>query len=468
MESLIRKIDNLVETLTALKSIKAEYKSVFDQKIRLEFSYNSNHIEGNTLTYGETKLLLLFDKTTGNHDLREYEEMKAHDVAFDMIKSWATETHRNISETDIKNLHEILLIKPFWKEAQTPDGNETRRLIKVGAYKEFPNSVRLQNGEIFHYASPIDTPILMGELLEWYSAEETKNELHPVALAALFHYKFVRIHPFDDGNGRISRLIMNYVLLRHNLPPIIIKTSDKKNFLFALNQADAGDLNAFIKYIAEQLLWSLELSLKAAKGESLEEPDDLDKEISVWKKGVIPNLIKTPHRNNDIILNLFKNCLNLLVDKFIDSSKILSVLFVKTEVEKIVNDKYYEDPETVIDNIQGQRYDFYSDYNLSDNNHPPGSICYILNEEPSLVIENDDFLKFVVSLHFKEFKSKNNFSINSKLMIMAEPFGYLIFNNQVLLSQKNYDEFLIEEEIDQIVKMCFKTVFEEIKAKSKN
>jgi len=133
MESLIRKIDNLFETLTALKPIKAEYKSVFDQKIRLEFSYNSNHIEGNTLTYSETKLLLLFDKTTGNHDLREYEEMKAHDVAFDMIKSWATETHRNISETDIKNLHEILLVKPFWKEAQTPDGNETRRLIKVGS-----------------------------------------------------------------------------------------------------------------------------------------------------------------------------------------------------------------------------------------------------------------------------------------------------------------------------------------------
>ena len=131
MESLIRKIDNLVETLAALKPIKAEYKSVFDQKIRLEFSYNSNHIEGNTLTYGETKLLLLFDKTTGNHDLREYEEMKAHDVAFDMIKSWATETHRNISETDIKNLNEILLIKPFWKSVwMTP--------AAIGAVQPWP------------------------------------------------------------------------------------------------------------------------------------------------------------------------------------------------------------------------------------------------------------------------------------------------------------------------------------------
>jgi len=464
MESLIRKIDNLVETLTALKPIKAEYKSVFDQKIRLEFSYNSNHIEGNTLTYGETKLLLLFDKTTGNHDLREYEEMKAHDVAFDMIKSWATETHRNISETDIKNLHEILLIKPFWKEAQTPDGNETRRLIKVGAYKEFPNSVRLQNGEIFHYASPIDTPILMGELLEWYSAEETKNELHPVALAALFHYKFVRIHPFDDGNGRISRLIMNYVLLRHNLPPIIIKTSDKKNFLFALNQADAGDLNAFIKYIAEQLLWSLELSLKAAKGESLEEPDDLDKEISVWKKGVIPNLIKTPRRNNNIILNLFENCLNQLTDKFISSHRIFSELFIKTEVEEVVNGKYYENPKIVINTLAEHAHDNYvAESYLEDRDSE-----FWLKTNPEKYFQNDQFSDYILSIKFKELKLEKNYLIQSNLKVIAKLFEYQIYNNDEFLIKKNYDQFLTEGEIDQIVKTCVKTVFEEIKAKSKN
>ena len=411
MESLIRKIDNLVETLAALKPIKAEYKSVFDQKIRLEFSYNSNHIEGNTLTYGETKLLLLFDKTTGNHDLREYEEMKAHDVAFDMIKSWATETHRNISETDIKNLNEILLIKPFWKEAQTPDGNETRRLIKVGAYKEFPNSVRLQNGEIFHYASPIDTPILMGELLEWYSAEETKNELHPVALAALFHYKFVCIHPFDDGNGRISRLIMNYVLLRHNLPPIIIKTSDKKNYLFALNQADSGDLNAFIKYIAAQLVWSLELSLKAAMGESLEEPDDLDKEISVWKKGIING---GPKKSDKLVSEIYEKGIN----EFFKSL----VIEIKKRFSDLFDDNFEE-------------------YQI--NNNLLGKSQFQLLQLDKIV-KNEPISKLALTINLLDYlySIKSPFSIYINIEILFEPTKYRIIKfRDELLSEKIIPNF---------------------------
>ena len=436
MESLIRKIDNLFETLTALKPIKAEYKSVFDQKIRLEFSYNSNHIEGNTLTYSETKLLLLFDKTTGNHDLREYEEMKAHDVAFDMIKSWATETHRNISETDIKNLHEILLIKPFWKEAQTPDGNETRRLIKVGAYKEFPNSVRLQNGEIFHYASPTDTPILMGELLEWYGSEETKNELHPVALAALFHYKFVRIRPFDDGNGRISRLIMNYVLLRHNLPPIIIKTSDKKNYLFALNQADSGDLNAFIKYIAAQLVWSLELSLKAAMGESLEEPDDLDKEISVWKKGIING---GPKKSDKLVSEIYEKGIN----EFFKSLVI--------EIKKRFSDLFHDN---------------FEEYQI--NNNLLGKSQFQLLQLDKIV-KNEPISKLALTINLLDYlySIKSPFSIYINIEILFEPTKYRIIKfRDELLSEKNYTQFLTKSEIDEIVKTCVKNVFEEIKEKS--
>lgn len=180
-------------------------------------------------------------------------------------------------------MNEIILVRPFWKDAITPDGQKTRRLIKVGDYKEFPNSVRLSNGELFEYASVTDTPILMGELIQWYRAEEQKNELHPVELAAMLHYKLVRIHPFDDGNGRISRLLMNYVLLKNNLPPVIIKSADKRNYISSLNSADTGDINSFIKYIAQQLVWSLELSIKAAKGESIEEADDFEKEISIWK-----------------------------------------------------------------------------------------------------------------------------------------------------------------------------------------
>ena len=214
MNDIIQHINSLVEDLQGLQPLKPEFQRKLDKKFRLEFNYNSNHLEGNTLTYGETELLLIFDQTKGNHTLREYEEMQAHDVALRLVQQLARDQEQPISEADIKELNKIILVRPFWKDAITPDGQQTRRQITVGEYKKYPNSVRLANGELFEYVSPTDTPIKMGELIRWFREECTKREMHPLELAALLHYKFVLIHPFDDGNGRISRLLMNYVLLK--------------------------------------------------------------------------------------------------------------------------------------------------------------------------------------------------------------------------------------------------------------
>jgi Fic family protein len=281
---LLDKIDVLDAKLKALQPMNPEYQKKLDKKFRLEFNYNSNHIEGNTLTYSETELLLVFDDTTGNHTFREYEEMKSHDVAYHLVQEWANDFERPITEGDICNLNKTLLVKPFWKEAVTHDGQRVRRLIKVGEYKEQPNSVLLPNGEMFEYTSPLETPFEMQKLISWFRSETDSKELHPVALAALLHYKFVCIHPFDDGNGRVSRLLMNYVLFKNILPPVVIKSPEKRLYLSALNRADTGDLDAFIQYMAQQVIWSLELSIKAAKGESIEEADDFDKEIEMLKR----------------------------------------------------------------------------------------------------------------------------------------------------------------------------------------
>ena len=293
-------IDQLSATYNNLLPMSPENQRRWDKKVRLEFNYNSNHIEGNTLTYGETELLLFFDETHGSHPMREYEEMKAHDVAFQKIKEWAADTETPLTEQDIKNLNQIILVQPFWKDAITPDGQPTRRQITVGNYKTQPNSVRLPNGELFEYTAPQEVPIQMQALMEWYRDEQTA--LHPVTLAAMFHYKFVRIHPFDDGNGRVSRLLMNYVLLAHKLPPVVIKSSDKQNYLHALRLADTGQYEAFIRYIAEQVVSSLEMAIKAAKGESIEEPDDLDKEIALLTRQLQhQETYKTPQQ----VLNVF-------------------------------------------------------------------------------------------------------------------------------------------------------------------
>lgn len=219
-------------------------------------------MEGNTLTNGETELLLLFDLTKGNHELRKYEEMEGHDVAIKLIYDLVADNERGLTENFIRGLNKLLLVRPFYKEAITQDGQPTRREINVVEYKQFHNSVRFQNAEIFHYPSPAETPALMNDLMQWYNS----NTDEAIIVAADLHYKFVCIHPFDDGNGRIARLLMNYHLLKNNLPPVIIKSDDKKNYLRALQEADIGDLENIRKYIAEKLVWSLDLAINAGKG----------------------------------------------------------------------------------------------------------------------------------------------------------------------------------------------------------
>jgi Fic family protein len=142
--------------------------------------------------------------------------------------------------------------------------------VKIGQYKTTPNSVKTNTGAIYYYASPEETPALMGELMQWFRAESEKGDLHPLIVSATFHYRFVRIHPFDDGNGRMARLLMNLILMQTGYVPVIIKLASKGAYLFALEQADAGELEDFIVLVEGELIYSMELYLRGVRGEDIE------------------------------------------------------------------------------------------------------------------------------------------------------------------------------------------------------
>jgi Fic family protein len=139
---------------------------------------------------------------------------------------------------------------------------QTSYTIHAGQYKTRPNSVITRYGDRFEYASPEETPALMTDLVNWYNAEEEIGKLSPIELAALFHYRYIRIHPFEDGNGRIARLMVNYILSRHGLPMIVVRSRKKQDYLEALHQADLNvgkvpsdgahanihDITAFVQY----------------------------------------------------------------------------------------------------------------------------------------------------------------------------------------------------------------------------
>ncbi|KAA6339192.1 Adenosine monophosphate-protein transferase and cysteine protease IbpA [termite gut metagenome] len=233
-------IVTLYKEWQSLQPLKPEDQQRLDKKFMLDFNYNSNHLEGNTLTYGQTKLLFLFGETTGNASLKDYEEMKAHNVGLEMIKIEALDKERTLSETFIRELNNAILVRNFWKNTKTASGQFTRYEIKIGVYKTRSNSVITATGELFEYASPEETPALMTDLIAWYREEERKGVLSPLELAALFHYRYIRIHPFEDGNGRIARLLVNYILLRNNYPMIVIQSKEKESYLKVLHQCDVA------------------------------------------------------------------------------------------------------------------------------------------------------------------------------------------------------------------------------------
>ena len=104
MEELLEHIEKLKKVLGKLQPLRTENQQKLDKKFRLEWNYNSNHIEGNTLTYGETELLLIFGETKGNHEFREYEEMRGHDLALKLVEQLAADSERNLTENFIREL----------------------------------------------------------------------------------------------------------------------------------------------------------------------------------------------------------------------------------------------------------------------------------------------------------------------------------------------------------------------------
>ena len=233
------KIDNLYKEWLALQPVKEELRQRLNQKFMLEFNYNSNHIEGNTLTYGQTELLLLFGRVVGEAKMKDLEEMKAHNVCLKMTIAEAGEKDRPLTESFIRILHQTMLREDYTVYRQLPGGVNTSYVVHAGCYKTRPNSVITPTGERFEYVSPEETPALMADLIQWYNQAEADGELTPVELAALFHYRYIRIHPFEDGNGRIARLLMNYILLRHGYPMIIIRSKNKKAYLEAMTESPA-------------------------------------------------------------------------------------------------------------------------------------------------------------------------------------------------------------------------------------
>jgi Fic family protein len=330
MQALETALD-LLKQLDALRPISADQEQRIWQKFRLDWNYHSNNLEGNSLTYGETKLLIMHGMTAQGKPLKDHLEITGHNEALHEIGD-AIKQERPITETFLRQLHTLILKERYQVNAQTPEGLSTKKWVEVGKYKTQPNHVLTVTGEIFSFAEPLAVAAKMQSLVE-QANQRKATPAEGLLLAAKLHYEFVLIHPFDDGNGRMARLLMNLVLMQYGFPPAIIKTEAKEAYFAALRQADGGQFRIFSEYIAERVSESLQIMIAGAKGLEIDEPSDLDKKIFLLK-GLIEEDQggrAEPLTSAQSIKNWVTNAVRPLVSHFIQMSEKFKVFYLNTD-----------------------------------------------------------------------------------------------------------------------------------------
>ena len=309
-------IDALYATYQSLLPMAEADSARLWQKFRLDWNYNSNRIEGNSLTYGETEALLILG-TEPKRIEKDIREMKAHDMGIEYLVTLADD-ERAITETDIRTLNQIILKENYWITSETAEGNISEKEIVPGTYKKMPNHVRLRGGGIHKFAEPNEVPARMETTVKMMRGYIKKQDRPIAAFLAELHQYFIQTHPFDDGNGRVVRMLLNYVCLKLGWPHIIIKDKNKKEYLASLEQWDKGNKADLVSIMKSELIWSLKKSIAAARGEDIDDPDDLDKEIDLFVRETSPNydvVPVTPNLKFKIIDDVYILALRLFDEK---------------------------------------------------------------------------------------------------------------------------------------------------------
>lgn len=245
-----RTVKNLKEKLKELNTLRpipsSQLKKIIEQ-FEIEMTYNSNAIEGNSLTLRETFWVIQEGLTIKDKPLKDHLEAKNHKEALDFLYELIDKDSQNtISEHLIRQLHQ-LVVQDSQKEI-------------AGKYREGEVYI---SGAKHRPPSAIDVPHHMRELIKWLHQNEKK--LHPVELAAILHHKFVHTHPFWDGNGRVGRLLMNILILQAGYPLAIILRNDRKRYYRVLALADEEKYQSLCEMVAQAVLRSLSIYLKILK-----------------------------------------------------------------------------------------------------------------------------------------------------------------------------------------------------------
>src|SRR5271157_3885916 len=245
MDELLTSIAAKKERLDKLRPLSPAVLANLEHYYDIELTYTSNAIEGNTLSPVETTLVIEEGITIGGKPLKDHLEAVDHYDAIRYVRELARQT-APLTESDMRNLHKLVM------QRSGPD--------IAGRYADLARYVRTEAGR-HEFPSPAEIPALMGDLAAWLGTAPDTPETAFVA-----HLRLVEIHPFNDGNGRTARLLMNLVLIRGGYPPVAVRPEDRLDYTRSLQRAQAGQRSArFDRLLYERLDVTLGEYLSAAK-----------------------------------------------------------------------------------------------------------------------------------------------------------------------------------------------------------
>ncbi len=241
---IAKRLEEKLNKLNSLRPLPKVAIKKLQEQLQIEMTYNSNAIEGNSLTLKETFLVINEGITVKGKPLKDHLEAKDHSTALQYLYELVEKDKRHsISEQLIRNLHRLIVLDT---DKQWAGKYRNASVIIGGADHNPPDALHI--------------PQKMKELINW--VKENKKKLHIIELASLFHHKLVYIHPFFDGNGRTSRIMMNLILMRNGFPLVIILKNDRKKYYDVLDKADKGDYKALVRFVAQAMERSLDLYFK--------------------------------------------------------------------------------------------------------------------------------------------------------------------------------------------------------------
>jgi Fic family protein len=242
--NLIKIIEEKMEELNKLRPLPISAVKKLKEQFQIQMTYNSNAIEGNSLTLKETFLVINEGLTIKGKPLKDHLEAKNHQEALEYLYQLIEKEKKNtISEIFIRNIHQIVM-KDDDKEWAGKYRNSN--VMIAGADHTPPDS--------------FEVPFKMKEIIDWLN--ENKKKMNIIELSAIFHHKLTYIHPFFDGNGRTARLIMNVLLMEKGFPLVIILKNDRKKYYQVLQKADKGNYKPLVLFVAQSVLRSLNIYLE--------------------------------------------------------------------------------------------------------------------------------------------------------------------------------------------------------------